>query len=123
MRLSRSWRGPKGIADCILAGSRTQVRMQSMESLNEKIALVTGGTRGIGRAIAERLLGEGAQVAICGKSQESVDRAVSEMSGIGRIFGAAADISQPQQVRALFQAVDHEFGGLDILVNNAGQGR
>ena len=97
--------------------------MQSMESLKEKIALVTGGTRGIGRAIAERLLCEGAQVAICGKTPESVHRATSEMSRLGRIFGAAADISQPQQVRALFQAIDHEFGGLDILVNNAGQGR
>jgi 3-oxoacyl-[acyl-carrier protein] reductase len=94
-----------------------------MESLKEKFALVTGGTRGIGRAIAERLLGEGARVAICGRTQDSVDRAVTEMSGLGIIFGTAADIGKVEQVRALFQAVDREFGGLDILVNNAGQGR
>ena len=94
-----------------------------MESLTEKIALVTGGTRGIGRAIAERLLEEGARVAICGRSQESVDRAVGEMGGAGRIFGTVTDISKAGEVRAMFQAVDHTFGGLDILVNNAGQGR
>ena len=94
-----------------------------MGSLKEKIALVTGGTRGIGRAIAERLLGEGARVAICGRSQESVDGAVSEMAGLGTIYGVAADIRKAAEVCALFQAVDREFGGLDILVNNAGQGR
>ncbi len=94
-----------------------------MDSLKEKIALVTGGTRGIGRAIAERLLREGARVAICGRSQDSVDRAVAEMAGLGEIYGAAADISKAADVRALFQAVDHQYGGLDILVNNAGQGR
>ena len=94
-----------------------------MESLKEKIAVVTGGTRGIGRAIAERLLEEGAKVAICGRQQEAVDRAVAEMSAKGTVYGLAADIRKAEDVRALFQAIDHEFGGLDILVNNAGQGR
>jgi 3-oxoacyl-[acyl-carrier protein] reductase len=94
-----------------------------MDSLNGKKALVTGGTRGIGRAIAERLLQDGASVAICGRTQASVDRAVAEMQGMGRIFGAVADVGSVEGVRALFAAVDREFGGLDILVNNAGQGR
>ena len=85
-------------------------------------ALVTGGTRGIGRAVAERLLSDGAAVAICGRSQASVDRAVAEMASLGRIFGTVADISRLEDVRALFAATDREFGGLDILVNNAGQG-
>jgi 3-oxoacyl-[acyl-carrier protein] reductase len=95
--------------------------MLGMESLNGKIAVVTGGTRGIGRAIAERLLRDGAVVAICGRSQASVDRAAGEMKSLGRIFGVAADVSRVEDVRALFAAVDGEFGGLDILVNNAGQ--
>src|SRR5271165_6260764 len=94
-----------------------------MDKLKGKAALVTGGTRGIGRAIAERLLREGARVAICGRNQESVDRAVTELSGMGEAVGAVADISQVVAVRALFQTVDHAFGGLDILVNNAGQAR
>jgi 3-oxoacyl-[acyl-carrier protein] reductase len=97
--------------------------MLSMESLTGKNAIVTGGTRGIGRAIAERLLRDGAAVAICGRAQASVERAVAEMQSLGRVFGTAADVSQLEDVRALFAAVDREFGGLDILVNNAGQGR
>src|ERR1035438_1905590 len=93
-----------------------------MDSLEGKNAIVTGGTRGIGRAIAERLLRDGAAVAICGRTQASVDRAVAGMHSLGRIFGTAADISQVDGARALFAAVDREFGALDILVNNAGQG-
>src|SRR5450432_1591852 len=94
-----------------------------MDSLKGKFAIVTGGTRGIGRAIAERLLHDGAAVAICGRTRASVDRAVAEMRGLGTIFGTVADISQVEGARALFAAVDSEFGALDILVNNAGQGR
>jgi NAD(P)-dependent dehydrogenase (short-subunit alcohol dehydrogenase family) len=94
-----------------------------MDSLNGKNAIVTGGTRGIGRAIAERLLRDGTAVAICGRTQTSVDRAVAEMQTLGRVFGTVADVSTVEGARALFAAVDGEFGGLDILVNNAGQGR
>jgi len=94
-----------------------------MDSLKGKYAVVTGGTRGIGLAIAERLMRDGAAVAICGRTQASVDRAVASMSGLGRIFGTVADISRVEGARALFAAVDREFGALDILVNNAGQGR
>ena len=93
-----------------------------MESLSGKIAIVTGGTRGIGRAIAERLLGEGASVAICGRGADSVARAVAEMKPLGAIFGHPADVADPAQVERFFQAVDSAFGGLDILVNNAGVG-
>jgi NAD(P)-dependent dehydrogenase (short-subunit alcohol dehydrogenase family) len=93
-----------------------------MESLSGKLAVVTGGTRGIGRAIAERLLGEGAAVAICGRSNQSVETALGALQPLGRVIGIAADVTQPDQVSAFFAAVDGEFGGLDILVNNAGQG-
>jgi len=99
-----------------------------METLSGKIAIVTGGTRGIGRAIARRLLSEGASVAICGRTQESVDRAVAEMNRAvaetnpGKVFGLPADITHYEQVQQFFQAVERQFGGLDILVNNAGEG-
>jgi NAD(P)-dependent dehydrogenase (short-subunit alcohol dehydrogenase family) len=95
--------------------------MKYMETLQGTLALVTGGTRGIGRAISERLLSEGAVVAICGRSQESVERAVSEMSKLGSVHGRAADIRGVETVRELFRWVDKELGGLDILVNNAGE--
>lgn len=91
-----------------------------MESLKGKIAAVTGGTRGIGRAIVERLVSEGALVALCGRTATSAERAASELRGKGRVIGAAADVTQPDQVRAFFELIDREFGALDILVNNAG---
>jgi 3-oxoacyl-[acyl-carrier protein] reductase len=95
-----------------------------MEQLVGKVAVVTGGTRGIGRAIAERLLREGVSVAICGRTEESTGRAAREMQsvGSGRVLGYAADITQFDQVQQLFRVVDNAFGGMDILVNNAGQG-
>jgi len=93
-----------------------------METLTGKSAIVTGGTRGIGRAIAEYLLREGVLVAICGRDPDGVARAVAEMRSLGRITGHAADVSQVDQVRNFFRTVDAELGQLDILINNAGQG-
>ena len=93
-----------------------------MEPLTGKVAIVTGGTRGIGRAIAERLLREGVRVAICGRKREHVDRSLAEMKPLGTVVGEVADVTNVQQVSKFFQTVDREFGALDILVNNAGEG-
>src|SRR3954449_8169467 len=92
-----------------------------METLKGRSAIVTGGTRGIGRAIAERLLREGASVAICGRSAESTSRAAEELKGLGTVIGCAADVTDPSQVATLFDAADRAFGKLDVLVNNAGE--
>jgi len=100
-------------------------------NLNGKTALVTGGARGIGRAIAQRLAGAGAAVAICALHDESVRQAVdwlragltSEPAGAGsKIAGMKADVSDRDSVARLFEWMEAEFGGLDILVNNAGIG-
>lgn len=93
-----------------------------MENLTGKVAVVTGGTRGIGRAIAERLLREGVRVAICGRQAGKVESAVAEMAAGGEIAGTPADVSKLDEVERLFQFVDMRFHGLDILVNNAGIG-
>jgi 3-oxoacyl-[acyl-carrier protein] reductase len=90
--------------------------------LEGKYAIVTGGTRGIGRAVAESLLEAGAGVAICGRSAQGLKRAVSELSAGGRVTGVTADVSKPEDVAALFRHVDEQFGALDILINNAGVG-
>src|SRR2546421_7670447 len=92
--------------------------------LSGKQAVVTGGTRGIGRAIAERLLRAGAAVAICGRTRESVDRAAAELkkSTGGEVFGEPADVSRGDSVARFFDTISSRFGGLDILVNNSGAG-
>jgi 3-oxoacyl-[acyl-carrier protein] reductase len=91
--------------------------------LKGKTAVVTGGTRGIGRAIAQRLLAEGAHVALCGTRQKSVDDAVAQLSPRGRVFGMVADVSKIDDVRRFIAGARAEFGALHILVNNAGAGR
>jgi 3-oxoacyl-[acyl-carrier protein] reductase len=90
--------------------------------LEGKSALVTGGTRGIGRATAQALLSSGAVVAICGRGRDGVERAVAELSASGKVVGRPADVSNPEDVAALFRYIDDQLGGLDILVNNAGVG-
>jgi 3-oxoacyl-[acyl-carrier protein] reductase len=92
--------------------------------LSGKFAVVTGGTRGIGRAIVERLLVEGAAVAFCGRSPEAVARAAREMAEAtgGTVFGEVADVSNPEDVRRFFQYVDSRSKALHVLVNNAGVG-
>lgn len=90
--------------------------------LDNKRCIITGGTRGIGRAIAELFLREGAYVAICGRDPEGTARAVAEMGGEPRVFGHAADIRYPDHVSAFFRFVREKLGGLDVLVNNAGVG-
>jgi len=94
--------------------------------LENKSILVTGGTKGIGRAIALALLDAGANVGICGRTGGELDKAVAELRdrahGGSRVFGELCDVARPDQVRSLFESVDKELDGLDVLVNNAGIG-
>jgi NAD(P)-dependent dehydrogenase (short-subunit alcohol dehydrogenase family) len=94
----------------------------SGKNLENKTAIVTGGTRGIGQAIAVRLLAQGARVAICGTHQKSVDDAIEFLSPKGQVFGSVADVSKLEDVRAFVGAVIQQFGTVQILINNAGAG-
>jgi 3-oxoacyl-[acyl-carrier protein] reductase len=87
-----------------------------------RVAVVTGVTRGIGRAIATRLLDEGARVAVCGSRQKSVDDALALLSPKGDVFGMVADVSKLDDVRNFVRAVKQRFGSIHILINNAGVG-
>lgn len=89
------------------------------DRLSGRIAVITGGARGIGYAIADRLLSEGARVAFCALRQSSVEAAVASLGRKGDAFGVTADLSVPADIRRFFAAVTSHFGGLDILVNNA----
>lgn len=91
--------------------------------LTGKIAIVTGGTRGIGRATVEKFLQNGADVAVCGSRPETAEKAVSELKAkypARRILAAAPDLTNAESVNAAFAKIAEELGGLDILVNNAG---
>src|SRR5580658_10208594 len=92
--------------------------------LQGRIAVVTGATRGIGFAIASALADAGATVAICGRSQDSVDEAVRRLTNASqrKVVGKVADVRGSTDVAALFEWIDSETGGPDILVNNAGLG-
>ncbi|HZT72173.1 MAG TPA: 3-oxoacyl-[acyl-carrier-protein] reductase [Terriglobales bacterium] len=93
-----------------------------MQRLQDKVALVTGASRGIGRAIALRLAQEGARVAVNYRSQEAAAAAVVAeiVHGGGQALALAADVSQAEPARRLVEDAQKHFGRLDILVNNAG---
>ena len=92
------------------------------QDLKGQAAVVTGATRGIGRAIAEALLREGVRVAICGRRQDAVEQTLGEMKGLGPVEGRACDVGRFEQVEQFFSFVAQSLGRLDILVNNAGIG-
>jgi NAD(P)-dependent dehydrogenase (short-subunit alcohol dehydrogenase family) len=83
---------------------------------------VTGGTRGIGFAIAERLAREGAKVAICGAKNGTAERASERLAQITEAYGETADVSKYADVKRFVANVKSRFGALHILVNNAGIG-
>jgi 3-oxoacyl-[acyl-carrier protein] reductase len=93
-------------------------------NLKNKTAIVTGGTRGIGRGIAEALLGEGLQVCISARHQDEIGQALKQLNslGHGRAIGHVCDVRDYDQVKALIAYTVKELGGLDILINNAGIG-
>ncbi len=92
--------------------------------LNGKVAIVTGGTKGIGRGIAEALVREGSNVCISARKRNEIDAAVLQLNELraGSATGIVADVCNYAQVQALFEHAVAVFGGLDILVNNAGIG-
>jgi 3-oxoacyl-[acyl-carrier protein] reductase len=88
--------------------------------LEGRVAAVTGGSRGLGYAIAESLLAEGCRVAICARERSRLETAASAL-GEG-VFAKPADVAEPGDVEAFIEATASHFGGLDILVHNAGGG-
>lgn len=92
--------------------------------LKGKVAIVTGGTKGIGRGIAEALVSEGASVCISARSRNEIDETVVALRslGVGAATGIVADVCNYSQVKAMFELAMTQLGGIDILVNNAGIG-
>ena len=90
-------------------------------SFSERVALVTGASQGIGRAVALKLASQGATVAVAARNQEKLDELVKEITAAG---GKAAtfilDVSDEEQIKTVFKSVISQLGKIDILVNNAG---
>jgi NAD(P)-dependent dehydrogenase (short-subunit alcohol dehydrogenase family) len=92
--------------------------------LTDKVAVVTGGSRGIGFSIAQALLAEGARVFICGRDPNALQAALERLRSAvpANVDGVMADVRRYEHCRLLVHAAAERFGGLDILVNNAGVG-
>lgn len=90
--------------------------------LKERRALITGGSKGIGKAIAFELAAEGADVAICARGQASLEKTAEEVrqqTGVN-VFSQSADVTDAKSIQAFVSAAAAALGGLDIIVNNAG---
>ncbi len=97
------------------AGSTRQLSI-----MENKTAIITGGARGIGYAVAERFLRDGAQVVICDMDDSAGETAVSELSKLGEIRYVHADVGERLDVHNLLATTNDAFGDIDILINNAG---
>src|SRR3954467_10892437 len=93
-----------------------------MQDLTGKVAVVTGGAGGIGRALVEEFMAEGCKVVIADVQQKLLDTAVSELSGRGEVIGVVTDVTDPKSLEALADRTYERFGACHILCNNAGVG-
>jgi len=91
-----------------------------MDQLKNKVAIVTGGSRGIGRSIAEVFAREGATVVICARKQEAVDQVAKEVTGLaGKIVPIGCHVGKLEELQRLVDSTTRDFGKIDIVVNNA----
>lgn len=91
-----------------------------MKRFENKTAIVTGGSSGIGFACARRLLKEGARVCICARNPGKLERAATELEQYGEVMAFPVDLADKEQIRTAVAAVIERFGRVDILINNAG---
>ena len=90
------------------------------QSLTGKLALITGGSQGIGFAVAHALADEGCNLIICGRNQARLKRAAKELSKKTQVEALACDVRDPRSVKRMFASVSRKFKTLDILINSAG---
>jgi NAD(P)-dependent dehydrogenase (short-subunit alcohol dehydrogenase family) len=91
-----------------------------MSQLKEKVAIVTGGSRGIGQSIAEVFAREGATVIICGRKQDTLEQVAAGIKGVaGRVVPMACHVGKLEELQRLVDSTARDFGKIDILVNNA----
>src|SRR4051812_17948058 len=97
--------------------------------LNDKVAIVTGSSRGLGLASAKALAAEGCRVTLCARNEAALRAAATEVAGVAgadgddRVLAIVADVSRPEGVDAVVAGTAARFGGIDVLVNNVGLAR
>lgn len=88
--------------------------------LKDKVAIITGSARGIGKTTAEKFLKEGAKVVVCDVNLDQVNETVAELKALGEVAGIKVDVTNREDVDNLIKFAVEKFGRLDVMVNNAG---
>lgn len=91
--------------------------------LRDQIAIVMGASRGLGKAVAQQFIQEGARVALCARGTDALQATARELEGLGgtgRVLAVRADVTEPEQLHGFVEAVLREYGRVDVLVVNAG---
>jgi NAD(P)-dependent dehydrogenase (short-subunit alcohol dehydrogenase family) len=105
----------------LLLAARTAMRKWREYDFRDKVALITGGSRGLGLVIARQLLHQGAKVTICARDEAELERARSDLGrNHGQVLTVPCDVTDREQVQAMVRDVQHHFGQIDALINNAG---
>ncbi|WP_126628493.1 SDR family NAD(P)-dependent oxidoreductase [Dictyobacter alpinus] len=112
----------KVLAVVVGAGvAREFLQRRHLIDLHGKVVLVTGGSRGLGLAIAEEFAHEGARLVLCARDGQELDQARKQIASLGaEVFTVTCDVSNPQEVERTIEQATAQFGGIDVLVNNAG---
>ncbi|CAN5328592.1 SDR family oxidoreductase [soil metagenome] len=101
--------------------SKSIRRARRTLTLNNKVVLITGGSRGLGIVLARKIAKEGGKVVICGRSDESLDEASRDLEKItSKYLALQCDITDKHQIKQLIQRINSEIGTVDVLINNAG---
>ncbi len=110
-----------GLAAGAALGARAWLRSARRISLPGQVVLITGGGRGLGLLMARELAQAGAQIAICGRDADELERARFELQSMGaNVLDVPCDVTNREQVEAMVQDVHQRFGRIDVLINNAG---
>src|SRR4029077_10533464 len=102
-------------------GQRFRMNINKLLDLRGRVAIITGGSIGLGRQMAEGLAEMGANLVLCARKKERCEQAAEELKKLGvKTLALGCDVKNPEQVQAVVNATVSQFGRIDILINNAG---